>query len=286
MGKDKAREFGHDGLRRRHFGRTQDGGREMSEIRQITQWRASTANLPAYGRLLHAIGTEEFGSTVRDSVLSVVGGARRIYLFEATGREDTSLQYYFGEPGLVEIFPAYRKWYLRLDPVFDAYRAAPKLSNVVVQRVRPPHIASPGFRRHVFDDAGIVERVSVIQRGEDAWRVMNVARHASGGCFTDSEIDALIDMACLVLPMLPLNRKLPAGPQLTLAQIEDRFASRFKDLTLREREVCARAALGMSVEATALDLGIARTSVLTYRRRAYQRLSVKSPFELCALVTH
>jgi len=42
----------------------------------------------------------------------------------------------------------------------------------------------------------------------------------------------------------------------------------------------------MTVEATALDLGIAKTSVLTYRKRAYQRLQVTSPFELCALVTH
>ena len=42
----------------------------------------------------------------------------------------------------------------------------------------------------------------------------------------------------------------------------------------------------MSVEATARELGIAKTSVLTYRQRAYQRLGVASPFELCALVTH
>jgi hypothetical protein len=42
----------------------------------------------------------------------------------------------------------------------------------------------------------------------------------------------------------------------------------------------------MSVDATAADLGIAKTSVLTYRQRAYQRLQIASPFELCALVTH
>jgi DNA-binding CsgD family transcriptional regulator len=116
---------------------------------------------------------------------------------------------------------------------------------------------------------------------------MNVARHASAGCFTDGEIEALVGMACLVLPMLPLNRRLPAAlPELTPGQMEERFATRFGSLTPRERQVCARAALGMSVEATALDLGIARTSVLTYRRRAYQRLGVKSPFALRALVTH
>ena len=231
--------------------------------------------------------TEEFGSTVRDSVLSITSGARRIYLFEAKDRLDTSLRYFFGEPGLAELFPAYLKSYLRLDPVCDAYRAAPARSDVVLQRVRPADIASPGFRRRIFDDAGIVERVSVIQRGPDSWRVINVARHVSDGYFSDNEVNSLVGLACLLLPMLPLNRQRQSGPlSLSVSQLEDRFATRYACLTLRERQVCARAAIGMSVEATALDLGIGKTSVLTYRQRAYQRLKVTSPFELCALVTH
>jgi DNA-binding CsgD family transcriptional regulator len=259
----------------------------LSDIRQIRDWRASTTTSVVYERLLAAIGTERFGSTVWDSVLSLTAGARRIYLFEATGRENSSLQYFFGEPGLVELFPAYRKWYLRLDPVCDAYRAAPECSDVALLRVRPPDIASPGFRRRFFDAAGIVERVSIIQRGADSWRVMNVARHSCDGCFTDQELSSLIGLAGLVLPMLPLNRKKLSSPlPLTVVQLEERFASRYRSLTARERQVCARAAIGMSVEATALDLGIAKTSVLTYRQRAYQRLGVTSPFELCALVTH
>jgi DNA-binding CsgD family transcriptional regulator len=259
----------------------------VSDIRQITSWRGSTTTGAVYERLLSAIGTEEFGATVRDSVMTLTAGARRIYLFEATGREESSLHYFCGEPGLVDLFPAYRKWYLRLDPVCDAYRAAPQCSDVALQRVRPTDIDSPGFRRRIFDEPGIVERVSVIQRGADAWRVMNVARHTSDGCFSENELGTLIGLACLVLPMLPLNRKRQPTPlPLTVPQLEERFALRYGSLTLRERQVCARAAIGMSVEATALDLGIAKTSVLTYRQRAYQRLTVTSPFELCALVTH
>jgi DNA-binding CsgD family transcriptional regulator len=257
----------------------------VSNIREIKSWRAPTAMGAHYERLLRAMGTEEFGPTVRDSVMSVTAGARRIYLFEATGPEETSLQYFHAEPGLVELFPAYRKWYLRLDPVGDAYRAAPECSNVVLQRIYPSDIVSPGFRRRFFDEGGIVERISIIQRGADAWRAINVARHASDGCCSDDELGSLIGLACLVLPMLPLNRKKKAVP-LTVAQLEERFAARYGDLTLRERQVCARAAIGMSVEATARDLGVAKTSVLTYRQRAYQRLGVASPIELCALVTH
>lgn len=259
----------------------------MSDITQITGWRVSTATSELYERLLGVLGTEEFGPTVRDSVLAVTRGARRIYLFEATGPVDSSLQYYSGEPGLEDLFPAYLKSYRRLDPVCDAYRATPMVSNVALQRVRPLHIASPGFRRRIFDDAGIVERVSVIQRGPESWRVINVARDAADGRFSDGEITSLVGLACLVLPMLPLNRERGRGrPRFTVAQLEERFASRYAELTGRERQVCARAALGRSVEATAVELGIGRTSVLTYRRRAYQRLNVTSPFELCALVTH
>lgn len=262
------------------------GGHAMS-ITQIKDWRAPTALGAIYEKLLTTIGTEEFGLTVRDSVMSVTAGARRIYLFEATGREDNSLHYFFGEPGLVELFPAYRKWYQRLDPVCDAYRATPACSDVAVQRVRPSDIVSMGFRRRFFDDGGIVERISVIQRGANAWRGINVARHSSDGCCSDDEIDSLVGLACLVLPMLPLNRQKKGAPQrLSIAELEDRFASRFSTLTTRERQVCARAASGMTVEATALELGIAKTSVLTYRQRAYQRLQVASSLELCTLVTH
>ncbi len=259
----------------------------MSDIRQIRDWRVPTSMGGVYERLLATLGTEEFGSTMRDSVMSVTAGARRIYLFEATGRVETTLQYFFGEPGLAELFPAYLKSYLRLDPVCDAYRAAPACTDVALQRVRPTDIVSPGFRRRVFEDAGIIERVSVIQRGSDSWRAMNVARHITEGCFSDTEVDSLVSLACLLLPMLPLNRKRQSGRlSLTIPQLEERFASRYGNLTLRERQVCARAALGMSVQATALDLGIGKTSVLTYRQRAYQRLKVTSPFELCALVMH
>ncbi len=78
----------------------------MADVRQISQWRMATANGAMYERLLGSIGSEEFGATVRDTVMSAIGGVRRIYLFEATNRDHSRLQYYFGEPGLVQLFPS------------------------------------------------------------------------------------------------------------------------------------------------------------------------------------
>jgi len=259
----------------------------LTNIRHVTNWSAPIALASTYERLLAKIGTDAFGAEVRDCVFSLTTGARRIYLFEAADRETSSLHYVFCESKLVTLFPAYKRWYMRQDPIGEAFSATPESNDIALQKVRPADIESRTFRRRFFDDAGIVERVSIVQRGVDAWRGISIARHASHGYCSDEEIRSLVGLACLALPMLPLlplNRTPKPPPRLTVTQLEGRFADRYTALTTRERQVCARAAIGMSVEATAQELGIAKTSVLTYRQRAYQRLSVKSPFELSGLV--
>lgn len=258
----------------------------MSYIRKIDGWRVGASLGAAYERLIETVGTEQFGSAIHDLVMATTGGARRIYLFEATGRENSNLQYFFGEPRLEAMLPSYSRNFHDVDPVCDAYDAAPDLSDVAVQRIQPSDVAPEDFRRQFFDQAGIVERVSIIQRGPTAWRVMNVSRHRSSGMFSDRELEALIGLACLALPMLPLNRRRSNKHPPCMAEVERRLGYLYPQLTHREQEVCARATLGMSVEATALDLGIAKTSVMTYRKRGYQRLGVSSVHELCALVAH
>ena len=255
----------------------------MSYIRKIEEWRAPVSMGAIYERLLETTGTAQFGAAIHDSVMSVTGGARRIYLFEATGREESDLQYFFGEPQLEAMLPAYSQHYHNIDPVSDAYGAAPCVSDVAIQRIRPSDIVSTEFRRRFFDQAGIVERVSIIQRGPNAWRVINVSRHRSTGLFSDGELDALVGLARLALPMLPLNRRRSLARLPSPQHMDDRLQLLFPTLTRRERQVCARAAIGMSVEATAVDLGIAKTSVMTYRKRSYQRMGITSVHELCRL---
>lgn len=256
----------------------------MSYIRKIDEWHAPVSVGAIYERLLETTGTEQFGAAVHDAVMTVTGGARRIYLFEATGRQNSDLQYVFCEPRLEAMLPAYSRHYHQVDPVCDAYSAAPSIRDIAIQRIRPEDIQSEDFRRRFFDQAGIVERVSIIQRGAHAWRVINVSRHRSNGLFTDGELDALLGLAWLALPMLPLNRRRVRARSPCMADIEDRLHLLFPALTRREQEVCARATAGMSVEATAIDLSIAKTSVMTYRKRAYQRLGITSVYELCALL--
>jgi len=259
----------------------------MAQLIQVEDCNAYTPMGGHYEKLLASIGSEDFGKDVRDAIMSSAGGARRLYLFEATSRDDNDLHYSFCEPEVAALFPAYTKLYQPLDPICDVYNHVSRKSSLAIFRVRPSDICSTSFRRQFYDEPAILERLSIIQRGGDSWRVMSVSRHRSEGYFSDDEVGAILSLACLALPMLPLNRERRRQPQrLSVSQLEERFLARHPLLTRREGQVCARASLGMTVEATALDLGIAKSSVLTYRKRAYHRLGVTSPFELCALVTH
>jgi len=259
----------------------------VAEIWRITDWRLPATIGPCYERLVGALGSAEFGATVRHCVEMLTSGARRLYLFEVAGGGEDALRYHHCEPHIADLLPAYSLTYKRLDPIGDLYRAAARPGDIAVQRVRPGDIGSAEFRRRFFDEPGIVERISLVQRGANGWRGLNVARHRSDGVFSDRELDALAGLARLALPMLPHARPSGAfGTAVTSAHLEERFARQWPALTRRERQVCARAALGLSVEATAIELGIAKTSVVTFRQRAYRRLGVTSPFELCGLVAH
>jgi len=68
-----------------------------------------------------------------------------------------------------------------------------------------------------------------------------------------------------------------------IADLVQRLAALRKGLTPRELEIASRIVAGMGAEAIALDLGIAPSSVVTYRRRAYARLGIAAQNELFAL---
>lgn len=256
----------------------------MANIVQIRDFQVPPVLGASYERLVEGLKAETFGLAVKQAIESHTRGARRLYLYEAWGGDNSRLQYHSCEPGIAALFPLYHH-YRRHDPVCHAYRAAPHMGDVVMQLVRPSDIDSADFRRHFFDDAGIIERLSIVQRGPTGWRAMNLARHRLDGGFTDDELSNILGLASLALPLLALNRE-HSGRSLSVDKLEARFNAVCPKLTLRERQVCARAAKGMSVEATALDLRIGKTTVQTFRRRAYSRLGIASAIELCSLALH
>lgn len=212
----------------------------------------------------------------------------RLYIFDGRKRSQ-ALQQLMSEtePGKAAIKTSVYAEYLPVDPIQEAIDAARADGAIVRLRVQPKDIGNNAYR-DLLQQAGVIERVSFVRKHGEGWRCMSVFRRRGSGPFLSHELDLLGGLCRLLTPLIDRHREM-VGEVVKdrierLEDLEERFGLLYPALTGRERQICARAAAGISIEGAALDLGIGTASVLTYRKRAYQRLNVTSAYELAQLV--
>lgn len=154
----------------------------------------------------------------------------------------------------------------------------------------------PAYRNHFFDRNDLIDKTSTVARVECGSVLCNFYRMATSGPYSgdDSErlgqilplvtafISAHYQLACVGLP----DRSPKSSVSHTRSLVHTIVGKRtppFDRLTQRESEVCERIVLGYTSIGIGLDLNIALSSVLTYRKRAYEKLSISAQNELFAL---
>ena len=233
-----------------------------------------------------ALGSESFYRTFSRGLADTVK-VDRLYLIEGNARAQPLIaETEADKPGVSG--SAYVGQFLPLDPLQTAIDRPEDDGALLRLKVEPADIVVPAYRA-MMQRAGVVERVSFLRKlGRAGWRCLTVVRRTQSGPFKDRELEWLGSYYRLLMPLIDRHRALVGevveGRAERIHELEQRFAARFPALTPREREVCARGAIGVSVEGAALDLGIATSSVLTYRKRAYRRLGISSAYELARLV--
>lgn len=155
-------------------------------------------------------------------------------------------------------------------------------------RYRSDQIPDPAWRREIYQRNELCERLTFLftpVRGRVIG--LNLFRRATRGRFGDGELEQLSAYA----PVLSQISRLLLRPRLStgtaserIALFEHTAALRFPELTLRERQVCARIAAGITNEGIAVQLGIAPSSVHTLRKRAYARLGICDRLRLSELL--
>ncbi len=155
------------------------------------------------------------------------------------------------------------------------------------------------FRRHFIEQAGIVDAVSCIASKGHRAVYCNFYRLAPSAMFEEQERAKLGRVLPIFANLTAVHYTL-CGPILLHEQLtrlrtpEDEVRllaerlgpSALDKLTEREREVCFRILLGYSSEAIALHLGVATSTIITYRKRAYEKLGIVSQNELFSLYLH
>lgn len=176
-----------------------------------------------------------------------------------------------------------------VDPSLLAVRAQPLQSACVIKN----EIGDIHDRqyRYNYSQTHVKERLSFFQSvGSDLYQ-LSVFRSIGKRPFSQGDITHFSALAGFVLATAVKHesfKQLAAGipRHLELDSIERLLKCIPGSLSQREIQVCARVVAGMSIDRTALDLAIKRTSVVTYRQRAYEKLNIARQNELVALVNN
>ncbi|MBN9460248.1 MAG: hypothetical protein J0H00_03380 [Burkholderiales bacterium] len=243
-------------------------------------------------QLISGLGTERFCS----DLLSFVGSTgtvdhAAVIRFDAQAQARVTVS--ATRPALringQHVRDAYERRFFRADPNRSARALSAGDSRAVLRRLRPGSLSDENYRFHCFELPALVDRLSVITAAREFVYCLNLYRCSCSGPFSDAEI-AAVEASAPVLAALSVKHdemarrsSAPRGRGERIADLVQRLAALRKGLTPRELEIAARIVAGMGAEAIALDLGIAPSSVVTYRRRAYARLGIAAQNELFAL---
>jgi len=184
----------------------------------------------------------------------------------------------------------YTSRYFPFDPAYQTIRNTAH-SEWINLRVRPGSISNYQYLNDCYLRPAVVEKLTLARWAENGWFVLNLYRDSGWGYFSDEEQERIAALSHLLLPLLRKHYqltgespKLGTKRQARIEEMTERMASLDAKLTERQCAVCARTAAGLTARTIAQELGIKVSSVLTYRRRAYERLAISSGYELAALL--
>lgn len=199
------------------------------------------------------------------------------YLSESHERPDTT----------ADCLQVYRTWLYRHDRTFEA------LADGAGDRVKALHLTAadvpdPRHRHAIYERHGLRERLSVASTFPDASILsVNLYRHADQPGFGDRELDLFSHLApglfALVARQIELCAPSPAHAGMSREACRTLLLQLDGAMPPRELDVCERLLAGMSHDGIACDLGIAPSTVKTYRNRAFDRLGIHHNNALFAL---
>ena len=191
-------------------------------------------------------------------------------------------------PQIAERVEAYCSHFHRFDPINHLLTAQDPDAQAI--RISPGQISDRNYRLVCYERPHFVEKVSLWCNEGSHWVVASFFRTADAGVFTDANLDAISRCGRLVFPIIRKHRLLQSigatgtSTEVLIKRLQRRLEALPVKLTSRQLDVCARTAVGMTAYGIALDLGIKTSSVVTYRRRAYDRLGIATGHELSRLL--
>jgi LuxR family transcriptional regulator, activator of tox operons len=181
------------------------------------------------------------------------------------------------DPAVAQAAVKYIDRFFKYDPNLKLVGEAAKLrGKVVIRSLKPADIRVKAYRE-VYTDSRIVQRVSLLTGTQGpALVALNFYRARGSGEFSVADLDSIESVS---LPLAAIARR-HVELLVQSATSTDAWRQRLKvvrhDLSFRELEVAAGMLAGQTLREIAQSLGVAHSTAITYRERAYRRLGVEN----------
>lgn len=248
--------------------------------------------LAALAVLMNDVGDITFPETLL-KVLRQLAGTDFCSAFQA--EEDGSLTYLFAGgyhsqiPGFAERASLdYARRYWQRDRVTrQMLNGGSGSGKVQVIRQAWNGIRDPEYRRDCYERAHVLERLT-IYHSEEPRIFTSLYRTRDSGPFPLSAVERMEAVAPLLMAMVVKHVRLQSRPlNVALHPPQQEIAGRLLQagyaLSGREAEVSAGLLLGRTHREISEKVGLALSSIVTYRQRAYRKLGVNDRRGLEAL---
>ena len=199
---------------------------------------------------------------------------------------------------------AYTQGYYTKDPnlaPLSNNKTNKQKQHITLNMHTPTSSYDKDYQKMFFIESGLVDKASCLLQNADQTIYCSFYRLEQSGLFSDSEFEELSRILpvltnlifkhiCLLDQNTPMQKTGTIITQVPLSRSTDAISKLltsnykvFSQLTQREREVCIRIIKGYSSEAIALELKVAKSTIHTYRKRAYIKLGISSQHELFSL---
>lgn len=166
---------------------------------------------------------------------------------------------------------------------------AKRASSLQVAILSSDEISDSKYRRDCYGVLGAAQKISLF-RQFDTYAIVLSFYISKGACaLGDNALERLATAAFFLTASVAKHQHL-SGDKSAKGEwraghdaLAERLTFLGRGLTARELQVCSRILSGATTEAIGLDLGLSASSVVTFRRRAYARLSISSQNELFRL---
>lgn len=255
----------------------------MASIDSVTKYSA-----PGLTRLVDAIGDQEFGNQLLAFFHGLCGAEHcTVFNLDSDASRGVATAGLYGAEVAnrqIALYLQNQRW--QRDPMIAQARKQLEVQSTSMVQTAVRELPNADFRDIMYGGTTVGDRLLLCGRSATGMVGLSVLRTATTGDFSNDDIGHVHE-ACAML-MAIVNKHVGLTWQVpdvsraltSLGQIETCLAGNLVPLSRRETEVCARILHGVSSLGIALDLGISEETVMTYRKRAYQRLGIGSQREL------